>query len=212
MKQFFREENHKTILGVTWLLILLGSLYSFASCSAVKKVLKDPAKIEIVGREWEKTNPCANDSVWISNPGTAVVKTDSTNYKEYIAFIDSLNKSFSEVKDSISHQKILGFAHVIDSLLKNPFIIKTSSVTHDTLQVSIVDRRREGILKDSIDYYHGTTTYYQGVSDKAVIDKKAAETALTKAKTKHTLIVIGLLTLLVGSHILRSYIKIPFLS
>jgi hypothetical protein len=102
-----------------------------AGCSAVKKVLKDPAKVEIVGREWEKKNPCVNDS-FVTFLSDTLIKFDTT----YKFKTDTFNQS------------------LIDSI----FINKTIKI-RDTFKVFVNDNRRLNIALDSINHYKGLAAY-----------------------------------------------------
>ena len=54
-------------------------------CNAVKRVMKDPAKLDQVGRAWELKNPCISDTVTKLLPGTtdtSIVTHYDTTYLE----------------------------------------------------------------------------------------------------------------------------------
>lgn len=106
-----------------------------AACSAVKRVLKDPKKVEIIGREWEKKNPCVNDS-FITYLSDTLTKTDTT----YKFKFDTINK-LSVVVDSI-------------------FINKTIKI-RDTFKVFVNDIRKLNIALDSVNHYKGLSAYYK---------------------------------------------------
>jgi hypothetical protein len=108
-----------------------------AGCSAVKRVLKDPAKVEVVGREWEKKNPCVNDS-FVAILSDTLIKFDTT----YKFKFDTINK--------------IDIVKVIDTVLIN----KTIKI-RDTFKVFINDNRRLTIALDSVNYYKGLSAYFK---------------------------------------------------
>jgi hypothetical protein len=108
-----------------------------AGCSAVKRVLKDPAKVEVVGREWEKKNPCVNDS-FIAILSDTLIKFDTT----YKFKFDTINK--------------IDIVKVIDTVLIN----KTIKI-RDTFKVFINDNRRLTIALDSVNHYKGLSAYFK---------------------------------------------------
>jgi hypothetical protein len=108
-----------------------------AGCSAVKRVLKDPAKVEVVGREWEKKNPCVNDS-FVAILSDTLIKFDTT----YKFKFDTINK--------------VDIVKVIDTVLIN----KTIKI-RDTFKVFINDNRRLTIALDSVNHYKGLSAYFK---------------------------------------------------
>ena len=113
------------VVLLTWLL---------TSCNPVKKVLTDPKKKEIVGREWEKENPCVNDTFIKITPGQTVTNYDTAH--EY--HTDTLTDVQTQIK----------------YITKYSTVIKTVTKT-DTLRLTVEDVRRLQLAKDSIAYYHG---------------------------------------------------------
>ncbi len=108
-------------------------IMAFARCSAVKRVLADPAKKEIVGREWEKQNPCVT--------------------------VDSTKIIFG--KDSVIFDTVTTVRYIksTDTLINTKEILKiiTKNIQRiDTVKKFIEDQRRLRIAQDSISYYHGT--------------------------------------------------------
>ncbi|HEY4062290.1 MAG TPA: hypothetical protein VGM30_10340 [Puia sp.] len=182
-------------------LLLVGA----TSCNPLQKVLRDPAKLQAAGRQWEKSNPCVVDSVTTFLPGKETVVIDSSAYRAY--------------RDSILSQKliVLGpdcarYQHLFDSLSRRaPVVITALKTFHDTLEVAKRDMRHEKILGDSVDYYTGQTILFRGEFNESQQQLKEKANELLKAKAKFILWVTILLIVLVGSHILRSYIKLPFL-
>ena len=124
-----------------------------AGCSAVKRVLKDPAKVEIVGREWEKTHGCVTDS-FVTFVSDTLVKFDTT-YKLRLDTINSL--------------------HIVKSI-DTVFINKTIRIK-DTTKVIITDLRRLNIALDSVNYYKGLTAYF-----KVQFNEQTAQTKVQKSR------------------------------
>jgi hypothetical protein len=141
-----------------------------AGCSAVKRVLKDPAKVEVVGREWEKKNPCVNDS-FVAILSDTLIKFDTT----YKFKFDTINK--------------VDIVKVIDTVLIN----KTIKI-RDTFKVFINDNRRLNIALDSVNHYKGKTAYY-----KVQLEEQTAQTKEQKyLKNKWMLKFWLLLLLMIG--------------
>jgi hypothetical protein len=140
-----------------------------AGCSAVKKVLKDPAKVEIVGREWEKKNPCVNDS-FVTFLSDTLIKFDTT----YKFKFDTINK-LSVVVDSI-------------------FINKTIKI-RDTFKVFVNDNRRLNIALDSINHYKGLAAYNNAQFEQQCKETKEQKELKNKWMWKFWLLFIFLLLL-----------------
>jgi hypothetical protein len=138
-----------------------------AGCSAVKKVLKDPAKVEVVGREWEKKNPCVNDS-FVAILSDTLIKFDTT----YKFKFDTINK--------------IDIVKVIDTVLIN----KTIKI-RDTFKVFINDNRRLNIALDSVNHYKGKTAYY-----KVQLEEQTAQTKEQKYRGNWWMIRFWLLFIL----------------
>jgi hypothetical protein len=138
-----------------------------AGCSAVKRVLKDPAKVEVVGREWEKKNPCVNDS-FVAILSDTLIKFDTT----YKFKFDTINK--------------VDIVKVIDTVLIN----KTVKI-RDTFKVFINDNRRLTIALDSVNHYKGKTAYY-----KVQLEEQTAQTKEQKYRGNWWMIRFWLLFIL----------------
>lgn len=108
-----------------------------AGCSAVKRVLKDQNKTEIVGREWEKKNPCVNDS-FVTFLSDTLIKFDTT----YKFKFDTINK--------------VDIVKLVDTVL-----IKKTIRIKDTFKVFINDNRRLNIALDSVNHYKGLSAYFK---------------------------------------------------
>jgi hypothetical protein len=138
-----------------------------AGCSAVKRVLKDPAKVEVVGREWEKKNPCVNDS-FVAILSDTLIKFDTT----YKFKFDTINK--------------IDIVKVIDTVLIN----KTIKI-RDTFKVFINDNRRLNIALDSVNHYKGKTAYY-----KVQLEEQTEQTKVQKYRGNWWMIRFWLLFIL----------------
>jgi hypothetical protein len=138
-----------------------------AGCSAVKKVLKDPAKIEIVGREWEKKNPCVNDS-FVTFLSDTLIKFDTT----YKFKTDTFNQS------------------LIDSI----FINKTIKI-RDTFKVFVNDNRRLNIALDSINHYKGLAAYYNAQFEQQCKETKEQKQLKNKWMWKFWLLLLFMICL-----------------
>ncbi len=208
MTNLLSEEKRKETLGFACLAVLIVIILSMSACNPVKRVMKDPKKVEKIAREWEKTNPCVVDSVIVNIPGKTVTTVDSIEFSTYLLYIDSLNDEFLKVKDSISREEIEHYARTVDSLLKHPVTIRVNSYLHDTLKVAVRDIRHERLLNDSIDYYHGVANFFEGKASQAIKDKDKAEDERSKAKTKNTIQIISFLLLIAVYLFLRFYFKL----
>ena len=140
-----------------------------AGCSAVKQVLKDPAKVEIVGREWEKKNPCANDS-FVTFLSDTLIKFDTT----YKFKTDTFNQSS------------------VDSI----FINKTIKI-RDTFKVFVNDNRRLNIALDSVNHYKGLAAYNNAQFEAQCNQTKEEKHRANKWMIKFWLLFIFLLLLFV---------------
>jgi hypothetical protein len=66
------KKLNDNILLILAFIFLLGAVLLMMSCSATKRVLRDPAKTEKVAVEYIKKNPRKNDTTFI--PGSTVIK------------------------------------------------------------------------------------------------------------------------------------------
>ena len=156
-----------------------------AGCSAVKRVLKDPAKIEIVGREWEKKNPCVTDS-FVSFISDTLIKFDTT-YKYKLDTINSL-EVFERV-DTV-------------------FIYKTTRIK-DTAKVYVTDLRRLNIALDSVNHYKGLSAYHKAQYEAQTAETKVQKDRGNKWKLYFWLLLIIPILLFVVYKILKSKFTIP---
>lgn len=126
-------------MNAKYTLIFLLLFFITQSCNSVNKVLKDKNKIEKVGREWEKLNPCNNDTIIYSTSDT-VVNYDTTIINNRDTTI--INGGTILVKDTIKK------------------IITKTIITHDTINNYIVDNRRLNIALDSVSFYKNQANLY----------------------------------------------------
>jgi hypothetical protein len=138
-----------------------------AGCSAVKRVLKDQNKIEIVGREWEKKNPCVNDS-FVTFLSDTLIKFDTT----YKFKFDTINK--------------VDIVKLVDTVL-----IKKTIRIKDTFKVFINDNRRLNIALDSVNHYKGLSAYF-----KVQFEQQTEQTKAQKYRANWWMIRFWLLFLL----------------
>jgi hypothetical protein len=187
------------------ILLLLFLLCIIGSCNSLRNVLKDPDKLEIAGRAWEKKNPCVVDSIVRVIEGQETIVVDSSVYR---AYLDTLTR----LKGRLTAGASMDYSTIIDSLLAiQPAPIYIRKSVHDTLQIIKRDLRHERILQDSVYYYIGRSALLQGKLDISIRDVKEQKEALNKSRFKLGALIFFLVILLVGSHLLRSYVKIPFL-
>jgi hypothetical protein len=187
------------------MILLLVLLFGISSCNSLRRVLRDPDKLEVAGRAWEKLNPCVVDSVVKIIPGKETVVVDSSYYQ---AYLDTL----TNLKSRLIIGSGIDYSTIVDSLLRiQPAAIYVKKTVHDTLQVIKRDLRHERILQDSVYYYNGKSSLLQGKLDVSVQEVKDQKSALSKTRFKSGILIFLLIMILAGSHMLRSYIKIPFL-
>lgn len=126
----------------------------FIGCNPVKQVLKDPAKLERIGRQWEKQNPCITPVTHVI-PGKAVITRDTIPDTAAISRLTAQLDSFIEFQtDLFPYDQQVGVVKTgLQSILKkcNPVHIYHSRV--DTLFKE--DVRRLNIYNDSLNLYRG---------------------------------------------------------
>ncbi|MDB5199157.1 MAG: hypothetical protein JWO92_1120 [Chitinophagaceae bacterium] len=152
---------------IKWFTIALLALMlstAFASCSAVKQVLSDPKKKEIVGREWEKQNPCTNTI----KPGKDSIIRDTIRDSKLIKVvsdnIDSLLNIYCKVSTPLD----------LDSL-KNKIrrdVLKDCKPEYHLRVDTVVDHRRERLLEKDISNRDGQITQLKEDNKKLEADKK----------------------------------------
>lgn len=170
------------------ILLIYASLLAFViwccSCNptkkAIKRVLADPEAKEQVGREWEKQNPCTNDTITKTESDTVTV-TETVEVPGY-----------SEVRNDTTYIYLPG-----------KVVSKTVTI-RDTVYNTVTDNRRLKIANDSVAYYKGLSIQRQ-----AQIDELNAELSeAKKSRNKAWLYFWILVAIAAGSHYLRSKLKI----
>jgi hypothetical protein len=163
--------------------ILVGGVLAgiFFSCNSVKQVLKDPAKVDIVGREWEKKNPCNNDTITVTNSDTTILL--DTLYNIYTDTVIVEGKTTTIIKQV-------------------PKIVTKTVKIRDTVNNYVVDNRRLYIALDSMNQYKGLTQQF-----KAKFEQQITETKEQRAKaTKFKFMFWGLIALGIAIKIFQSQI------
>jgi len=86
------KKINDNILLILAFIFLMGAVLMMMSCSATKRVLRDPVKTEKVAVEYIKKNPRKNDTTFI--PGSVLVK-DTTIY-DTIQLSSPVNEKYTE--------------------------------------------------------------------------------------------------------------------
>ena len=148
-------------------------------CNSVKQVLKDPAKVDIVGREWEKKNPCNNDTITVSNSDTTIL-------------LDTLYNIYTDT--------VIVEGATTTIIKQVPKIVTKTIKIRDTVNNYVVDNRRLNIALDSVNYYKGLSQQF-----KAKYEQQITETKEQRARgNKWRFYFILLCVATVLSHYLRS--------
>lgn len=121
------------------------------ACNPVKQVLKDPAKVDIVGREWEKKNPCNNDTLTVTNSDTTIL-------------LDTLYNIYTDTVIVEGATKVI-FKQV-------PKIVTKTIKIRDTVNNYVVDNRRLNIALDSANYYKGLTQQFKAKFEQQITETK----------------------------------------
>jgi hypothetical protein len=149
----------KKILFIGFAALLL---LHFCSCmtarKAVKKVLEDPASKEKVGREWEKENPCANDSVQVFIAGDTLLTTDT------------ITNTITETVEVPGKSRV-------NTVYKT---ITNTRTIHDSIRVTVVDIRRARIAEDSANFYRGVIIQKEGQISASEKDYKSMRSSKRK--------------------------------
>lgn len=172
--------TEKAVILLFYFVVIVIVLLVAASCNPVKRVLKDPAKVEIVGREWEKSNPCINDTI-VQTESDTVTVTETVEVPGYSVVIN----------DTV--YKIL------------PGRVQTKTVTiRDTVIKNVTDNRRLNIALDSVNYYKGLSIQRQAQIDEVTGQRDQER----KRGNKWVLYFWILVAVAAGSHYLRSKLKL----
>lgn len=102
--------------------------------SAKKRVLSNPELKEQVGREWEKQNPCVNDTITKLLQGETITISDT--FEVPVVATDTFETTVAVVK-------------------YKDRVITNTKVRVDTLRLTVEDTRRLGLANDSMNYYKG---------------------------------------------------------
>lgn len=159
-------------------IVVLWLLLWFTSCNPVRKVLSDPKKLDQVGREWEKQNPCKPLIEYEFIEGAVTTVTDTLLYWN----TDTVHRT-----DSFE---------TVTPILKERIITRTIRKT-DTVKIRTEDTRR-------IDLLTGDLKTLQGKSSQLEKDR----TTERKRGNMWMYISIGLMVLIVGSSAIVIYRKL----
>lgn len=77
--------NGRIAINITLLAAILT-----IGCNSVKRVMKDPAKVDQIGRVWEQRNPCVNDTITRLLPGTTDTSIVTQYDTTYYAYTDTI--------------------------------------------------------------------------------------------------------------------------
>lgn len=196
IKKFFPNAN--------LLILVIAGSFVFAGCNSVKRVLKDDAKLEKVGREWEKKNPCINDTLPpIIIPGKPILIKGKDSAYPVPVYFHLIEYKMRAVDTSIKNVKIK-----IDTLGNISVQIKPCPVDTlkriDTAQFSITDKRRLNIALDSLAHYKNQLAF-----TKLLLEEQFKKTEQEKSRGDKWLtyfIVLSIVT--VATHLLRSKFKV----
>jgi len=165
------------------LILVIAGSFLFAGCNSVKRVLKDDAKLEKVGREWEKKNPCNNDTITVSNSDTTILLDTLYNIYYDTVFVDG--KTTTIVKQV-------------------PQIVTKTIKIRDTVNNYVVDNRRLNIALDSIAHYKKKLSFTERLLAEQF--KKTEEEKSRGDKWLTYFILLSIVT--VATHLLRSKFRI----
>jgi len=101
---------------------------------AVSRIMANPALKDSIGKEWEKVNPCVNDTVTKLLQGETVIISDT--FEVPIVVTDSFETTVAVVK-------------------YKDRIITNTKLRVDTLRLTVEDTRRLRLANDSMNYYKG---------------------------------------------------------
>ena len=148
-------------------------------CNSVKQVLKDPAKVDVVGREWEKNNPCNNDTITVSNSDTTIL-------------LDTLYNIYYDTVIVEGATKII--------IKQVPQVVTKTIKIRDTVNNYVVDNRRLNIALDSVNWYKGLTQQFKAKFEQQITETKEQNARANKWRFYFILLCVA--TAL--SHYLRS--------
>jgi hypothetical protein len=171
------------LFSILSLLIIVTVIGCMTTNKAIKKVLDSNAATDVVGREWEKTHPCVNDTFIVGGVVPVLVpgKTVTENGKDSVVIQSQHDSVFVTKYKPIFYYKT-------DTLYKE----RTAYIT---------DNRRLNIANDSLIFYKGKISEKEAaLTDK---DKKIAELNKIRNQSRFA---FGLLILISGIIIFRKSI------
>jgi GTP1/Obg family GTP-binding protein len=148
-------------------------------CNSVKQVLKDPAKVDIVGREWEKKNPCVVDSI-------VTIKSDTT------ILLDTLYNIYTDT--------VIVEGKTTTIIKQVPKIVTKTIKIRDTVNNYVVDNRRLNIALDSVNWYKGLTQQFKAKFEQQITETKEQRARANKWRFYFILLCVAIAL----SHYLRS--------
>ena len=180
-----------------YLLIFIVTFTILYSCNPVKRVLKDPVRMNEMASEMIRRGYCANDTTIITNISDTVYINDQENldtliFEQGICNFDTTLKSGTRIK---FQDGIL--------LIREKKQVKTRVITKQVDNM-IRDTQYENLLKQDISVYRDSIIQF-----KAVISSKNEQIASLDDKLQTTrwyLIIV--IVLIVGSFILKIYSKL----
>jgi hypothetical protein len=131
---------------IIWCLILT----LLFSCNTLKKaenkVLSNPSSVEKIGREWEKSNPCVNDTVKTTTIDTLIKKVEVATPPVLVPFAVFKQRDYSF--DTL----INGLSIYIDTngiYISGKYICQEKQINTKT-ESSVTDNRRLNLCRDSL--------------------------------------------------------------
>lgn len=135
MKQ--QRSDFEFVLSLLAILAMVVFAMWFISCNPVQRVLSNKDKFGQVGKEWERLNPCVNDTLLEFIHDTTTIT----------------NTEFKLATDTIRLSG--GWKYIHDTLVKH----KTRTITRTEV---VQDNRGKRILTDSVNYYKLATANLTG--------------------------------------------------
>lgn len=147
-----------------WLAFFSVLLLGMIACNAAKQVMKNPNLLEKVGREWEKNNPCVNDTVVRVIPGKVtyvpVKELISPDTNELKKRADSIARIInSRYKYDMDLKCAREINDAFDAGYNQALRENVKQQSPDTVLRTIEDTRRLKISNDSVDYYRRLSNF-----------------------------------------------------
>lgn len=137
MKKTINDYITYTIL---WCLILFLIFGCNTLEKAETKVLKNPASVEKIGREWEKNNPCVNDST--SKKDTTKNPVEVKTMPVFVPYYKFKNFTFDTLINGLRIKADTFGVNISGSYICNQTTINNT--------VYVTDNRRLGLARDTI--------------------------------------------------------------